>query len=349
MVGLHDRLFMGCKPLVFNGELMKKILLLSILFLLFIRIAVSEVIPLPDLIHPDSLVVDSKQFYIMERESISIYSLKDFKLKKKFGKTGEGPQEFLQRIMGLSIQSDFLVITSMGKVSFFKKDGTFIREKKLTSPLITNLNPVGDRYVGIEFTSGALAIHIFNSKFEKIKKLSSFSIKYSSTKYLKMYPSAFQFRVHGNKIFLAADKEFVIDVFNTAGNQIKTIKHKYQRLRCTSKHQEQYFEELKNNRKASVFYEYIKKKAKFPDYFPAVKNFFVTGDKIYVQTYKVKDNHSEFFILDIDGRLLKKMFLPLPDESLYEGAKFTIFNGKLYHLYEDEKEEQWKIRVIEIN
>ncbi|MGD2088646.1 MAG: hypothetical protein PVH61_20885 [Candidatus Aminicenantes bacterium] len=48
-----------------------------------------EVVPLPDLINPDGIQADRHQLYITERHSIYIYSLKDFKLTKKFGKSGE--------------------------------------------------------------------------------------------------------------------------------------------------------------------------------------------------------------------------------------------------------------------
>ena len=57
--------------------------------------AETKVIPMPDLMKPQLILLDKTQMYITEDTSIFIYSLKDFKLIKKFGKRGEGPQEFI--------------------------------------------------------------------------------------------------------------------------------------------------------------------------------------------------------------------------------------------------------------
>jgi hypothetical protein len=42
----------------------------------------------PDILKPEFIQVDGDELFINEGPSIFIYSLKDFKLKKKFGKQG---------------------------------------------------------------------------------------------------------------------------------------------------------------------------------------------------------------------------------------------------------------------
>lgn len=99
---------------------MKKKFSLLILFLVLSTVISARVVPLPEVIRPHYISVDSDQLYICEHEKVSIYSLKDFNRIKKFGKKGEGPQEFKSAVH-VNCQEDYLVIESSDKLSFFSK------------------------------------------------------------------------------------------------------------------------------------------------------------------------------------------------------------------------------------
>ena len=63
-----------------------------VLSILFTRsISAVQVIPIEEVNRVDSIHVDDSCIYIVEYPCIYLYSLKDFKLFKKFGKKGEGP------------------------------------------------------------------------------------------------------------------------------------------------------------------------------------------------------------------------------------------------------------------
>jgi hypothetical protein len=71
---------------------LKGLILFLILFLTFAsRADAGKVVPLIQLAKPNSITVDKNHVYITDQGTISIYSLKDFKLEKAFGKKGEGP------------------------------------------------------------------------------------------------------------------------------------------------------------------------------------------------------------------------------------------------------------------
>jgi hypothetical protein len=78
---------------------MKKIGLTMFLFLFTNLVFASKIATFPDLLKPGRFVVDGKQIFITEGITIRIYSLEDFSLQKKFGKMGEGPREFLKKLM----------------------------------------------------------------------------------------------------------------------------------------------------------------------------------------------------------------------------------------------------------
>jgi hypothetical protein len=132
------------------------------------------VVPLPDLFNPDSITVDDRQIYITAFPNIYIYSLQDFKLKKKFGRQGEGPQEF-NRFALPGIHGDYFVVSDRNKVLYFTKDGDYIKEIKARSIMHWGVKPIGNRFVGkskfhedkIEFDTA----NIYDENLEKIKTI----------------------------------------------------------------------------------------------------------------------------------------------------------------------------------
>ncbi|TFG75463.1 MAG: hypothetical protein E4H23_10710, partial [Chrysiogenales bacterium] len=114
---------------------MKKILVVVMVNLLFTMLAYPKKIAvLNELTKPETLCMDDSQYYITEGASIFIYSFKDHKFIGKFGKSGEGPREFKSTLAGFGLSvlpmGDHLLINSMDKLSFFKKNGEFIKELK---------------------------------------------------------------------------------------------------------------------------------------------------------------------------------------------------------------------------
>ena len=91
----------------------------------------------------------------------------------------------------------------------------------------------------------------------------------------------------------------------------------------------------------------------FPDYFPAIQNFEISDNKIYVQTSKIRDNKDEYIIMDLKGNILNKTFLTRYKKpsilSRLFGAKLSVIkNEKIYYLKENEEKEEWELHVEEI-
>jgi len=70
------------------------LLFIMICFMPLVSNAAGKTVPLPALLNPDLIEVQGDDMFIAQDSVISIFSLKDFSLKNKFGKRGEGPQEF---------------------------------------------------------------------------------------------------------------------------------------------------------------------------------------------------------------------------------------------------------------
>ena len=317
---------------------------LLLVFTNYVFAAKTTVVPLSTVLQPHAMSVDKNHLYICENAHVSIYSLKDFQLIKRFGKKGEGPEEFKSAVT-VNCQTDRLIINSVGKVSFFTKEGDYISEVKVSPQVFFGFLPIDDGFVAAEsFPGRNFKVNLYNTSLEKEK---TFFEDNNPRKFGSILDKTYIVKVSGKKIFIVATNDFIIDVFYKNGKKLLSIRQNYKLLEFTKEHERGFLESYKNNPVTREFYENFKKIAKFPGSFPAIDDLFVTDGKVYVQTYKVVDNNTEFYIFEESGKFLRTVFLPVV-EKFFDQAVFNINNGKLYLLVENESEEDWEIHITEI-
>lgn len=312
---------------------------------------------LPELLKPQRMVIDGNKLFIVEGTSIYIYSLKNYKLVKKFGKMGEGPGEFkINPFGGPGLvplpHAQHLLVNSFGKLSYFTKDGKYIKELKI--PPLTILKPVKDNFIGSGFITDQkpelkLCITLFDSKLKKIKQVyqSDVTINVQAVKNLPF--DAFTYRVHKEKIFIPDTKNgFVIRVFDSYGKEIYRIKKDYTPLKVDDAYKKRILDWYKNESLLRSFWEIIKKTIKFKRDFPPIKDIAVDCDKIYVFTYKKQNDLVECIILDLEGNEQKRLFLPFPQVFPLTPICYAIQNDRFYTLVENEDDESWILDVVEI-
>ena len=76
---------------------MKRVFIILILIFILSGLTFSDSFPMEDLVKPSMITVKDNKLYVLEKTTISIYSIGDMKLISKFGKSGEGPREFMAR------------------------------------------------------------------------------------------------------------------------------------------------------------------------------------------------------------------------------------------------------------
>ena len=320
--------------------------IIVILMSLFVRGEKAAVIK--EIVNPSSMKVDDTRLYIVERTSIFIFSLKDYRFIKKFGKEGQGPGEFAFHHnvkLSIDVSTDDIFIRSLAKVSFFSKDGHFKREAK-TKGLGWGGVPLKGRYVGYSQTRETdnlyNTINFFDADFNKGQEIAR--VQYADkSKNIEHYKSAFMCCGHENKVFVASSGGFVIDVIDHTGKKLYSITREYKRVKFDPAVEKIIHDIWKKTNPGG--YEFFKKRLKFPAYFPAIRFFAVDDNKIYVLTWKKENKKTEFFILNLKGKLLKQGYMTV---AFREGETIRypmdIDNGKLYQLVENE-EENWELHV----
>lgn len=319
----------------------------------------------PGHINPTQIVVTGDHLYIVELPTVSIYSLKDFKLKKKFGKKGEGPKEFkvfnnYSVGFDIDVQAERLLVNSVGKLSIFSKNGEYTREINVASA--NSFRFFGDKFIGFQnVTEGKTSfstLNIFNSKIEIEKEMikreswmqAGYGWKFLSTPFPGVIAT-------GDKIFFCGSySDFKIDVFDHKGKKLSPISIKYKRVKFKKKDQEIVLQRYYDDPISRPRYEVWKRILKFPRYFPAIRDIFADNKQLYVRTYRKKDKKTEFYVFSTGGQSIKTIFLPIrPSNSKYDfpylrdSAPFTIKDGILYQLIDNPKTEVFELHAEKIN
>ena len=324
--------------------------LIVILSFLAAPVFAVKIVPLDGPLRPHIVKVDEERVYVVDGTTIYIYSLKDFKLIKKFGKAGEGPQEFKVRIYGLDIHANFIIINSEGRISHFTKEGDFIKQESAGSTGINYL-PVGDHLVGMRMLPHDrklyFAVSLYDKKLNKVKELHRFIHPFTPRKPIN--PTDIRvcsYHMYDNKIFI--DKEGIIDVYDKDGEKLYTIDPGIEKVKITEEYKKRYWDFWKSNHVLRAEYNALKDRFKFPDFFSPIRDFQISDGNLYILTYKERAGKSEMLIYSLSGKLVKKALLPLANVAILLPQMYnfyTIKNGKVYILIENPDNETWELHM----
>lgn len=336
---------------------MKKHTAISIIIILLLGVSTgfaAKVVPLKELARPEGLEVDDSRFYITGGTRVYIYSLKDFKLVRQFGKRGEGPEEFVVypgAPMAPFARTDELLITSMGKISFFTKDGVYKRELKTKGSLFYLL-PAGDGFLGMALTQDKgisnQTINIYDAKLTPVREVYRQVFPEQRSGPIKVYDKAFSYEYYDNKIFIPHGTELSLRVLDMQGKQLYTMGDKgFERPPVAEVHKKQVHDFMKTNPDTKTMYEVIKSRLEFPSHFPGISYFWVNGGMVYLMTWKEKTAGSqefEFYIFDVKGKFIKKKFIHIPFSEIAP-QRVVVYKGKVYHIAENEKKEMYELHI----
>ncbi len=354
---------------------------MKILFSIFlILISTANTLPVENLgvldgvLKPSTIDIQKNRLFVMDIEQVRIYSMKDLSLIKSFGKKGEGPGEYkIPPGMPLSLKAfkDFIIVESIDKLSYFSLEGEYIKEKKKL-PLLLKVSEIGKNYIARRLfhpqdgSLSTIAIKIYDSEFKEIKEL-------YKQKFLRqgVYPNFswnlekdfLLYQVAYNKIFVEkSDKDFLIDVYDFKGNKLYEIKKDYRKIPITSDDKKNMIKDMEMDpdlqktlkQYGFTWNEFSRNfKYDFPSHHPPIKSMEIDNNKIYISTFRTKNNKVETIVMDLKGNVLKTVFIePSAKEwimALLLGIKLeTIHNDKIYYIQENEDGEEWELFVKEI-
>ena len=223
---------------------MTKIIIFCITCLaLFPQIYPGVLTTFPDMAKPIELRMDDRYIYISDQSSVLIYDSNTFKLVKKLGSKGEGPEEFRTNLR-IAFTSSRLILFDAYKIVEYSRDFKFIKEMKLNF-FTDRINPIEDHFV---LTNSRIidekqhrVFALYNGKLEKIKGL---VIEPKGPGGLLIPPSSGS-RSWNDKVYIAQPhKGFYIEVFNKYGKKLYHIEKKVGKIKSGEKHKQMRLEEI---------------------------------------------------------------------------------------------------------
>lgn len=343
---------------------MKKTLFLVIIILTISLSLQSEGIVLQDIVNPSNITLDAKQIYITQDTDVFIFNRKTGELIKKFGKQGEGPGEFRKSpapwipSLTMYITADNrLMINSMGKVSFFSSEGKFISEKKITGR-IGRFLPLGKNYIaiGIERDNNkrVISANLMGSDFKKIKRV--FSTLWPAQTGKKRNPvimsqigTLFEKYSCKDKIALP-DEKGGFYVFDSEGKKLAAINPKYNIIKPDPAFKNSLDKFFSEDHRYKRPYTADKNRGliELPSKLPEYRDYRIADNKIYIISNYRKNDKYEVFVYSIEGKLIKRTFIPLIEKDLLNVFPFAISDGKLFQVVTDDDEEECKLKISNI-
>ncbi|MFC2155735.1 hypothetical protein ACFLRB_04505 [Acidobacteriota bacterium] len=336
---------------------MKKIIFFTFLLMLLATLSpAKKLADLPEVLTSPSIYVQNNRIYIGEEKTIHIYSLKDFKHLKQFGKEGEGPGEF-KFFMELEALSQQLVVNTMGKAIIFLLEGVFLEEFR-TPMSIRGICPVGNNFVGYASvikkgkTQPRQTINFYDRKFNLLKTIHDgylgqtvfFESGTKKKQDLFMVRDYVAFSIYKDRVFFGdTTKGFFCSVSDSSGKKLYDIKRKYEKLKIS----EDYKKKIMKIKQESPHWQRNKKLFNylFPEYFPAFRAVRFSGDKIYFVTYTNESNRDEVVVTDLKGNFIKKT--SIPSDPYNRDSWFSIYKNQVFYLMrvEDEEDELWELHA----
>ncbi len=340
---------------------MKKKLLFILLNILFVSLLnATKLYEFPNLFKPLQIAVDNNYLYISDQYGVKIYSLDNYKYIRKIGQKGEGPGEFIYHpSFQVITNSQEILLYWKFKAVLFNFNGKILREKRFPY-FITKLYKVSNNYIMSNWEISSINhkydFIVFNKNFNKIstieKKAKLNKIKTTGKFQMTLPPIPTIFKCSSDKIFLSNKKNnFYIEIYNHKGKKIKHIKKEYKNIKIDQIHKEKIKNDYFNQ---AVFKQSNKWQGKieivFREFYPAIQDFIIADNNIYIKTYLRKNKMHEFIILNFEGETLKRVFLPNSDNSLFSLASklYTFNNNKYYYLKENEETEIYELFCVKI-
>jgi hypothetical protein len=313
---------------------------------------------LTELTKPHDIFSDDNHLIIsdgIEGTTIYVYTIDDLSLFSKFRGSADTSGKFIVsggHEVDIDIRNDTLLISSHWKTSLFTKSGKLIFEKPIDNDTY-GYNFLGNQFQGMGYTTDTNNINyytfnIYDKDFKYIKEITRIKGSTQEGKGTLVLAKKYQALTDKGKFyFKGKSEELEFEVFNSDGLQEKVFNYPYERIAVRDIHKEDIYKGYKEHPFFGQYFEEIKKNLFFPDYLPAIYNFKIYNNHIYALSYQIENTNSILFKFDTDGELLERLEVPMQWIDATETYPFTISNGKLYQLIQNES-EKWELQIIKL-
>ncbi|MCK4761216.1 MAG: hypothetical protein KAW12_03385 [Candidatus Aminicenantes bacterium] len=206
---------------------MRKSAMVLFAFMIFMNVNLfpEKIAVFPDIYRPSMIDISGDEIYILDDFSVKMYSMKNYRFLREFGKKGEGPGELLTTSdtgLTMIVDGDNILLNSVYKIITYDRAGKILKEKKFRNYLVEAV-PINENYVltfykWIDATAHAITV-LNDGNFQEIKELYRTKLPQSHRiRKISMPPLCTYVRTTKDKIFLFDQQKDVIKAFDRKGN-----------------------------------------------------------------------------------------------------------------------------------
>ncbi len=314
---------------------------------------------------PSSMAAEGNDLLVVdENHVVNVYSIEPFFRRFTIGGKGGGPRE-LQYLPSLWIDAEAIVASDFMKSLWFTRGGQFL--KALTYSDFPDFNPgqemqlfpAGDRLIRniVDHASRKRTVTLLDQELRPLGILYKGLFDWNQVGGMSRF-NLLTHRIevtHGDgEIFVSdTEKGFFIRVFDLDGNTVATIdlNSAEEPVTVSDSDREKLLEEVRLTREENV-YLYAKANAGFPDAFPRMHHVRYSEGRLYVTTHREKGGLHEMLVLDTRGKVLDRLFLPIPSFHHFRGPfrsdLFTVSGGALFELVRNQETQIWEIMKTDL-
>ncbi|MGE5342710.1 MAG: hypothetical protein ACM3SY_14645 [Candidatus Omnitrophota bacterium] len=345
-----------------------KIILISLMIMYCgIVIFPEKVADLPELNKPHAIECDGENFYIVDDTTAHIYSMKGCKHIGSFGQRGEGPYELNTPFYSparILLLSDKIILSSSNKLVVYTKKGKPIDEKIFRQGY-SDLIPFKKNYVAVQVDVDQKSqlvdtykVLLISPDLKNKELLISFvvpPIGIPNRPGWALPLKTFINVANDNLYVFSMQQDKEIFVFNSEGKQIKRLTVDLPKIKVTEAVKNDMIDYLKSigyGKVLRVKDEEIKNRCFFRDYLSTAKLCKIKDGIIQLETYEKREGKYQIVLMDLNGKILKKLFLPIPIYDLSPVARHTSYcfdKNTYYYLVDNDETENWELHKISLD
>jgi len=325
---------------------------------------------LPAGMSPDSVDFTPSELYVLERGTISVFSLPGMTLTRSFGGSGRGPgrlspsHSFDQAIR---VVGETILAEDNDKIILFSRTGRLIAEKRKPQNT-TWFVPIGDRFVAKSMIvagtppSQIIRLVIYDSGLREVKELYRqpwFQQREGNGFSTELLGDLLHFAVVGNRICVEqSPRGFAIELFDFSGSRVSTIERARAGVPVTAADREGEMALVRKEKRVAAMigmtgsWEKLRQiwTITFPSITPALRELQASGGRLLVRTFERQDTTGKYVLLDLDGTAERELWLPLPTDAETEArvsgtAFFKLVGDRFYYLRQDGASNRWEVHM----
>ncbi len=315
---------------------------------------------LPVGMSPDAVEFGAGELFVLEKGTITVFSLSDLTVKRRFAGSGPGLEALSPRHtfdQAIRLAGDRLIAEDHQKILFFSRDGRLL-DARLKPKNSTWFIPVRDHYAAKSMVvegdppQQVMRVVLYDSEFREICEL------YRQKWFQQQDPPKFTTELPGDLVHLAvvgdriwveeSPQGFQLESFDADGARLQLIRRPEPQIPMTEEDCRQERIQVEKEKRVALMIQRSGSREElfkiwtitFPAFKPAIREIHAVGGYLVARTYRTRGGEARYLVLDGRGGLHRELYLPVGSDAETEArvngtSFFKFLDGAFYYLQLD--------------